>query len=50
MEADHQAQPGSANADASAPQGKIVPTDPLWNQHEVSLLAKVADANMVKDF
>ena len=28
-----------------------MPRDPiLWNQHEVSLLAKVTDANMVKDF
>ena len=27
-----------------------VSKDLLWNQHEVSLLAKVTDANMVKDF
>ena len=50
VEADHQALPGSANTDVPAAPVKIGPTDPLRNQHEVSLLAKVTDANMVKNF
>ena len=46
----HQALPGPVCADVNAPLEKIVSKDLLWNQHEVSLLAKVTDANMVNDF
>ena len=44
------AMPSIATADVPVGLTPSPVSDDLWRQHEVSLLAKIADANMVKDF